>query len=111
MSEMPLNLRKRRPGRFIRIINSSAGKCFIQSLCGGLIQFLGHGHGFEPPKADPDRETHSLTQSNVAAGTGLAESTLSEILAGKRKLSLKHVEACINGRGCHNRTDYSGAQT
>ena len=38
-------------------------------------------------------ETHSLTQSGVAAGTGLAESTLSEILAGKRKLSLKHVEA------------------
>jgi HTH-type transcriptional regulator / antitoxin HigA len=38
-------------------------------------------------------ETHSLTQSNVAAGTGPAESTLSEILAGKRKLSLKHVEA------------------
>jgi HTH-type transcriptional regulator / antitoxin HigA len=38
-------------------------------------------------------ETHALTQSNVAAGTGLAESTLSEILAGKRKLSLKHVEA------------------
>jgi HTH-type transcriptional regulator / antitoxin HigA len=38
-------------------------------------------------------ETRSVTQSNVAAGTGLAESTISEILAGKRKLSLKHVEA------------------
>jgi hypothetical protein len=31
--------------------------------------------------------------SDVAAGTGLADSTISEILAGKRKLSVKHVEA------------------
>jgi HTH-type transcriptional regulator/antitoxin HigA len=38
-------------------------------------------------------ETHVITQSDVAAGTGLAESTISEILAGKRKLSLKHIDA------------------
>jgi HTH-type transcriptional regulator/antitoxin HigA len=38
-------------------------------------------------------ETHFLTQSEVATGTSLAESTVSEILAGKRKLSMKHVEA------------------
>jgi HTH-type transcriptional regulator / antitoxin HigA len=38
-------------------------------------------------------ETHVLTQSDVAAGTGLAESTISEIPAGKRKLSVKHIDA------------------
>lgn len=38
-------------------------------------------------------ETLSLTQYDVAAATGLAESTISEILAGKRKLSVKHIEA------------------
>jgi Helix-turn-helix len=38
-------------------------------------------------------ETHCLTQSEVAAGTSMAESTVSEILAGKQKLSMKHVEA------------------
>jgi HTH-type transcriptional regulator/antitoxin HigA len=38
-------------------------------------------------------ETHSLAQNDVAAGTGLAESTVSEILAGKRKLTVKHIEA------------------
>jgi HTH-type transcriptional regulator / antitoxin HigA len=38
-------------------------------------------------------ETHQKTQREVAAGSGLADSTISEILAGKRKLSLKHVEA------------------
>ncbi len=29
----------------------------------------------------------------MAAGTGLAESTVSEILAGKRKLGMKHIQA------------------
>ena len=38
-------------------------------------------------------ETHSLTQTDVAAGTGLAESTVSEILRGKRKLGVKHIDA------------------
>jgi len=38
-------------------------------------------------------ETHSVSQSNVAAGTVLSDSTISEILAGKRKMNLKHVEA------------------
>ncbi len=38
-------------------------------------------------------ETHSLAQNDVAAGTGLAESTVSEILAGKRKLGVKHIRA------------------
>jgi HTH-type transcriptional regulator/antitoxin HigA len=38
-------------------------------------------------------ETHQVTQSAVASGTGLAVSTVSEILAGKRKLGLKHIES------------------
>ena len=38
-------------------------------------------------------ETHDVTQSGVAAGTALSDSTISEILAGKRKLNLKHFEA------------------
>jgi HTH-type transcriptional regulator/antitoxin HigA len=38
-------------------------------------------------------EERQLTQSDVAAGTGLANSTVSEILAGKRRLHLKHIEA------------------
>jgi HTH-type transcriptional regulator / antitoxin HigA len=38
-------------------------------------------------------ETHSLAQTEVAAGTSLAESTVSEILAGKRRLCMKHFEA------------------
>jgi HTH-type transcriptional regulator / antitoxin HigA len=36
-------------------------------------------------------ETHNVTQSAVALGTGIAVSTISEILAGKRQLSVKHV--------------------
>jgi HTH-type transcriptional regulator / antitoxin HigA len=38
-------------------------------------------------------ETRQKTQQDVAVGTGLADSTISEILAGKRKLSVKQVEA------------------
>ncbi len=37
--------------------------------------------------------THHRTQSEVAKGTGFADSTVSEILAGKRKPSLKHIQA------------------
>jgi HTH-type transcriptional regulator/antitoxin HigA len=38
-------------------------------------------------------ETHKRTQRDVANGTGLAVSTISEILAGKRKLGVKHIQA------------------
>jgi HTH-type transcriptional regulator / antitoxin HigA len=38
-------------------------------------------------------ETRQKTQRDVAVGTGLSDSTISEILAGKRKLSVKQVEA------------------
>ena len=36
-------------------------------------------------------ESKGITRAKVAAGAGIAESTLSEILAGKRKLGVKHV--------------------
>jgi HTH-type transcriptional regulator/antitoxin HigA len=38
-------------------------------------------------------ETHGVKQGDVAVGTGLADSTVSEILAGKRKMNIKHIEA------------------
>jgi HTH-type transcriptional regulator / antitoxin HigA len=38
-------------------------------------------------------ETHQKTQREVVAGTVLADSTISEIIAGTRKLSVKQIEA------------------
>jgi HTH-type transcriptional regulator / antitoxin HigA len=38
-------------------------------------------------------ESQQKTQREVAAGAGLADSTISEILAGKRKLSIKQIES------------------
>ena len=38
-------------------------------------------------------ETHHRTQRDVADGTGFAVSTISEILARKRKLGIKHIHA------------------
>ena len=53
-------------------------------------------HHVMAPVSGPDMlryllETHNVTQSAVALGTGIAISTISEILAGKRQLSVKHV--------------------
>ena len=36
-------------------------------------------------------EAKQVTQSQVAAGTGIAESTVSAVLAGKRKLNRNHI--------------------
>jgi HTH-type transcriptional regulator / antitoxin HigA len=38
-------------------------------------------------------ETHQKTQSDVTAGTGLADSTVLELLAGKRKLGVNQFDA------------------
>jgi HTH-type transcriptional regulator/antitoxin HigA len=38
-------------------------------------------------------ESQETTQAKVATATGIAESTISEILAGKRELNRKHIEA------------------
>jgi len=37
-------------------------------------------------------EARQITQRDVAAGTGLTDSTISEILAGKRKMGVKHIK-------------------
>ena len=36
-------------------------------------------------------ESKGITRAKVAAEAGMAESTLSETLAGKRKLGIKHI--------------------
>src|SRR4051794_38557288 len=51
-----------------------------------------------PPVSDADVLRHLIearesTQSRVAAETGISESTVSEVLAGKRKLNRRHIEA------------------
>jgi HTH-type transcriptional regulator/antitoxin HigA len=38
-------------------------------------------------------EARGVTQAMVAAETGIAESALSEMLAGKRRMAVKHVKA------------------
>ena len=40
-------------------------------------------------------ETYGVKQGEVAAGAGLADSTVSEILAGKRRMNVKHIEALV----------------
>ena len=37
-------------------------------------------------------ETHQSSQSQLAASTGMAVSTISEILSGKRRLAIKHID-------------------
>jgi len=38
-------------------------------------------------------ESHETTEAKLAVETGIAESTISSLLAGKRELSRKHIEA------------------
>ncbi len=50
-----------------------------------------------PPVSDADMLRHLIearetTQARVAAETGISESTVSEVLAGKRKLNRRHIE-------------------
>ena len=51
-----------------------------------------------PPVSDAEMlrhliESRDTTQARVAAEAGIAESTVSEVLAGKRGLNRKHIEA------------------
>ena len=51
-----------------------------------------------PPVSDADMlrhliESRGTTQAEVAAEAGIAESTISEILAGKRGMNRRHIEA------------------
>jgi HTH-type transcriptional regulator/antitoxin HigA len=38
-------------------------------------------------------ESKATSQTEVASNTGIAESTMSEILAGKREMNRKHIES------------------
>jgi HTH-type transcriptional regulator/antitoxin HigA len=64
----------------------------------GLIEAFEDAHQPIPPVAGvamlrPLIEFKGVTQAQVATATGIAESTLSELLAGKRKLATKHITA------------------
>jgi HTH-type transcriptional regulator/antitoxin HigA len=64
----------------------------------GLIERYKHEHHPIPaisgvPMLRHLIESRGVAQARVAAEAGLAESTLSEILAGKRKLGIKYVTA------------------
>jgi HTH-type transcriptional regulator / antitoxin HigA len=61
-----------------------------------LVKKYEDEHHLMPPVSGVDMlryllETHNVTQSAVALATGLAVSTISEVLTGKRKLALKHI--------------------
>ena len=67
-------------------------------VLGDLVEKYETEHHPLPPLSDADMlrhliESRETTQAAVAAETGIAESTISEILAGKRGLNRKHIEA------------------
>lgn len=67
-------------------------------VLGDLIEKYEHEHHPIPPVSDADMLRHLIeargtTQAAVAAETGIAVSTISEILAGKRGLNRRHIEA------------------
>jgi HTH-type transcriptional regulator/antitoxin HigA len=63
-----------------------------------LVEKYERAHHPVPPVADAELlrhliESRETTQAQVAQGAGIAESTVSEILSGRRKLSRSHIEA------------------
>jgi HTH-type transcriptional regulator/antitoxin HigA len=67
-------------------------------VLGDLVKKYETEHHPLPPVSGGDMLRHLIeargtTQARVAAGTGIAGSTVSEILAGKRGLSRRHIEA------------------
>jgi HTH-type transcriptional regulator/antitoxin HigA len=63
-----------------------------------LIRKYETEHHPMPPVSDADMlrfliDSHQVTLSKVAEETGVAVSTISEILAGKRTLNRRHIEA------------------
>jgi HTH-type transcriptional regulator/antitoxin HigA len=66
-------------------------------VLGDLVEKYESEHHPMPPVSDADMlrhliETRETSQSRVAAETGIAESTISEILKGKRALNRRHIE-------------------
>lgn len=67
-------------------------------VLGTLIDEYETEHHPMPPVSGVDMLKHLIdarqtTQTRVAGGTGLSLSTVSEILAGKRKLNTRHIAA------------------
>lgn len=67
-------------------------------VLGDLIRKYETEHHPMPPVSDADMlrfliESRQATLSKVAAESGIAVSTISEILAGKRTLNRRHIEA------------------
>jgi HTH-type transcriptional regulator/antitoxin HigA len=67
-------------------------------VLGDLVEKYETEHHPMPPVSDAEMLRHLIeargtTQARVAAETGIAESTISAILAGKRGLNRKHIEA------------------
>jgi HTH-type transcriptional regulator / antitoxin HigA len=63
-----------------------------------LVEKYEDEHEPMPPVVDAELlrfliESQETTQAKVATATGISESTISEILAGKRELNRKHIEA------------------
>jgi len=67
-------------------------------VLGDLVSKYEAEHHPPQPVSDADMlrhliEARGITQAAVSAGTGIAESTISEILAGRRWLNRKHITA------------------
>lgn len=65
-------------------------------VLGDLVERYEQEHHPIPPATDAELlryliESREVTQAQVAAGTGIAESTISEVLAGKRALNRRHI--------------------
>ena len=67
-------------------------------VLGDLVSSYEKEHHPLPPVSDADMlrhliESRDTTQAKTAAATGIAESTVSDILAGRRGMNRKHIEA------------------
>jgi HTH-type transcriptional regulator / antitoxin HigA len=63
-----------------------------------LVEKYEEEHDAMPPVSGAEMlrfliESQATRQTEVATETGIAESTISEILAGKREMNRKHIEA------------------
>ena len=91
--------------RAIVVINSlidrktlSPGEEDYLDVLGDLVEKYETEHHPMPPVSDADMlrhliESRGTTQAEVAAEAGIAESTISEILTGKRGMNRRHIEA------------------
>jgi HTH-type transcriptional regulator/antitoxin HigA len=92
-------------GRAIAVINSLIDRNTLSpdegdylDVLGDLVEKYETEHHPMPPVSDADMLRHLIearktTQAQVAADTGIAESTISAILSGKRSMSRKHIES------------------